>query len=118
MLAFFKDFRRLLKHSESKRVLTIGPAQKAAGAVFAGSYGRMLAQRLRPVQKCQGSLFQWKLQKRETSAKLEDLSATDQGRFELVEVLNKYRGQSGGESLPSGTLAVSEILEYEFGPGE
>jgi hypothetical protein len=49
---------------------------------------------------------------------LEELSATDQGRFELVEILNKYRGQSGGETLPSGTLAVTEILEYEFGPRE
>ena len=49
---------------------------------------------------------------------LEDLSATDQGRFELVEVLNKYRGQSRGEALPSGTLIVSEILEYEFGPAD
>jgi hypothetical protein len=47
---------------------------------------------------------------------LEKLSATDQGRFELVELLNGYRGQSGGETLPSGTLAVTEILEYEFGP--
>jgi len=48
-------------------------------------------------------------------AELEKLSATDQGRFELVELLNGYRGQSGGETLPSGTLAVTEILEYEFG---
>ena len=50
----------------------------------------------------------------ERKAELEQLSATDQGRFELVEILNKYRGQSRGETLPSGTLAVTEILEYEF----
>ena len=49
-------------------------------------------------------------------AELEKLSATDQGRFELVELLNGYRGQSGAETLPPGTLAVTEILEYEFGP--
>ena len=52
----------------------------------------------------------------ERKVELEKLSATDQGRFELVELLNGYRGQSGGETLPSGTLAVTEILEYEFGP--
>ena len=67
-------------------------------------------------------MFQWKPQKRGTNAQrkaeLEDLSATDQGRFELVEILNKYRGQSGDEALPWGTLAVSEILEYEFGPAD
>ena len=54
----------------------------------------------------------------ERKVELEKLSATDQGRCELVELLNGYRGQSGGETLPSGTLAVTEILEYEFGPRE
>ena len=52
----------------------------------------------------------------ERKVELEKLSATDQGRFELVELLNGYRGQSGGKTLPSGTLAVTEVLEYEFGP--
>lgn len=49
-------------------------------------------------------------------AELEQLSATDQGRFELVELFNSYRREPAGESLPSGTLVVSEILDYEFGP--
>jgi len=49
-------------------------------------------------------------------AELEELSATDQGRFELVELFNSYRQEPAGESLPSGTLLVSEILDYEFGP--
>ena len=52
----------------------------------------------------------------ERNAELEQLSATDQGRFELVELLNRYRGQATGNSLPSGTLLMTEILDHEFGP--
>ena len=52
----------------------------------------------------------------ERKAELEQLSATDQGRFELVELLNSYRGQDAGKSLPSGTLLVTEILDHEFAP--
>jgi hypothetical protein len=51
----------------------------------------------------------------ERKAELDQLSTTDQGRFELVELLNSYHGQAGGKSLPSGTLAVTEILDHEFG---
>jgi hypothetical protein len=52
----------------------------------------------------------------ERNAELEQLSATDQGRFELVELFNRYRGQATGNSLPPGILLVTEILEHEFGP--
>jgi hypothetical protein len=51
----------------------------------------------------------------ERKAELEQLSSSDQGRMQLVELLNRYRGQNLGETLPSGTLPVTEILEHEFG---
>ena len=54
----------------------------------------------------------------ERKAELKQLSSTDQGRFELVELWNHYHGHSGGQTLPPGTLAVTEILDHEFGPEE
>ena len=51
----------------------------------------------------------------ERKAELEHLSASDQGRFKLVELWNSYRRQTPGETLPAGTLIVTEILDHEFG---
>ena len=43
----------------------------------------------------------------ERKAELEQLSATDQGRFELVELLNSYRGQDAGKK-PTGRYAPGD----------
>ena len=56
-----------------------------------------------------------KQSKDERKVELERLSTTDQGRFELIELLNRYRGQNSGETLPCGTLLITEILEHEYG---